>query len=83
MKTKTVKIALDSFSSFLGREKGCLVVRDNAGKAKRYPRVDNAVSKIRIASGDHATNLFCGAPRKAHFESVTERDGTKIHRKRK
>ena len=28
MKTKTVKVALDSFGSFLGRKKGCLVVRD-------------------------------------------------------
>ena len=30
MKTKTVKIAVDGFGSFLGKEKGCLVVRDNA-----------------------------------------------------
>lgn len=52
MKTKTVKIALDSFGSFLGRDKGCLVVRDNAGKVKKYPLVENAIEEIQVSSGN-------------------------------
>jgi hypothetical protein len=50
LKTKTVKISLDSFGSFLGREKGCLVVRNREGKVKWYPLMGNAVSEIQIAS---------------------------------
>ena len=52
MKTKTVKIALDSFGSFLGRQKGCLVVRDGEGKAKRYPLVNNEIAEITVSSGN-------------------------------
>jgi CRISPR/Cas system-associated endonuclease Cas1 len=52
MKTKTVKIALDSFGSFLGREKGCLTVRNKEGKVKRYPLFENEISEIRIKSGN-------------------------------
>ena len=52
MKTKTVKIALDSFGSFLGREKGCLVVRDREGKARRYPLFENSIAEIQVASGN-------------------------------
>jgi len=37
MKTKTVKIALDRFGELLGREKGCLVVKDRKGKHEKYP----------------------------------------------
>jgi CRISPR-associated protein Cas1 len=52
LKTKTVKIALDSFGSFLGREKGCLVVKDKEGKVKRYPLSENEIAEIRIKSGN-------------------------------
>ena len=52
MKTKTVKVALDSFGSFLGREKGCFVVKDREGKIKRYPLFENDVDEIRISSGN-------------------------------
>jgi CRISPR-associated protein Cas1 len=52
MKTKTVKISLDSFGSFLGREKGCLVVRNGKGETKRYPLFENAISEIQISSGN-------------------------------
>jgi CRISPR-associated protein Cas1 len=52
MKSKTVKISLDSFGSFLGREKGCFVVRDREGKIKKYPLFENEVGEIRISSGN-------------------------------
>jgi hypothetical protein len=52
MKTKTVKISLDSFGSFLGREKGCLVVRDREGKIKKYPLFENSIAEIRLSSGN-------------------------------
>jgi CRISPR-associated protein Cas1 len=52
MKSKTVKISLDSFGSFLGREKGCFVVKNREGKIKRYPLFENEVDEIRISSGN-------------------------------
>jgi CRISPR-associated protein Cas1 len=52
LKTKTLKIALDSFGSFLGREKGCLVVRNREGKARRYPLFENSIAEIQVASGN-------------------------------
>jgi CRISPR-associated protein Cas1 len=52
LKTKTVKVALDSFGSFLGREKGCLVVRNREGKARRYPLFENSIAEIQVASGN-------------------------------
>ena len=39
MKTKTVKLALNSFGSYLGMEKGCFIVRDRNGEIERYPHV--------------------------------------------
>jgi CRISPR/Cas system-associated endonuclease Cas1 len=52
MKTKTVKVAIDSFGSFLGREKGCLVVRDQERKVKKYPLFENSIAEIRLSSGN-------------------------------
>jgi hypothetical protein len=31
MKTKTVKITLEGFGSYLGMEKGCFIVKDREG----------------------------------------------------
>ena len=52
MKTKTDKIALDGFGSYLGREKGCFVVRDRLGKQQRFPLVENQVAEIQLRSGN-------------------------------
>jgi CRISPR-associated protein Cas1 len=52
MKTKNVKISLDSYGSYLGRAKGCLIVRDKEGKTKRYPLSENEIAEIRIRSGN-------------------------------
>jgi len=51
-KVKHVKLALDSFGSFLGRDKGCLLVRDSDGKKKRFPLFDNELGEIQIRSGN-------------------------------
>jgi CRISPR-associated protein Cas1 len=52
MKTKTKKIALSGFGSYLGREKGCFVVRDSAGKRQSYPLVENQIAEIQLRSGN-------------------------------
>jgi CRISPR-associated protein Cas1 len=52
MKTKTHKINMNEFGSFLGRNKGCLVLRDRAGTEKRYPLFENEICDIQIRSGN-------------------------------
>jgi CRISPR-associated protein Cas1 len=43
---------LEGFGELLGREKGCLVVKDRKGKHKRYPLFENAISEIQIRTGN-------------------------------
>jgi CRISPR-associated protein Cas1 len=52
MKTKTDKIILDKFGSYLGREQGCFTVRDRHGKKERFPLVENQIAEIQLRSGN-------------------------------
>jgi hypothetical protein len=49
MKTKTVKLALNGYGSYLGMEKGCFVVKDKQGNIERYPLFENEVSEVQSA----------------------------------
>jgi len=66
MRSKTVKIFLDGAGSFLGRGKGCLIVRDRKGKVEEYPLFENEVGEVQIrignsvSSGALATCAFWG-----------------------
>jgi len=52
MKTKTVKIALEGFGSYLGMEKGCFTVKNREGKTDKYPLFENQIDEIIIKSGN-------------------------------
>ena len=52
MKGKTDKVSLDGFGSYIGRDKGCLIVRDKERTEKRYPLFDNKIGEIQIRSGN-------------------------------
>jgi CRISPR-associated protein Cas1 len=56
MKTKTVKIALEGFGSYLGMEKGCFVVRDRNGTTERYPLFENEIAEVQIKSGNSVSS---------------------------
>ena len=56
MKTKTVKIALDSFGSHLGMEKGCFIVKNREGIVQRYPLFENEISEVQIKSGNSVSS---------------------------
>lgn len=63
MEVKTLKIVLDTYGSFLGREKGCLVVRDKQRKETRYPLFENDIGEVIIKSGNMVSSGFlstCG-----------------------
>lgn len=52
MKTKTEKLILDDYGSFLGVEKGCFVVKGKSGDEKRYPLFESEICEIQIRSGN-------------------------------
>jgi CRISPR-associated protein Cas1 len=52
MKTKTVKIALEGFGSYLGMEKGCFVVKNREGNTQKYPLFESEISEIQVKSGN-------------------------------
>jgi len=56
MKTKTVKIALEGFGSYLGMEKGCFIVKDRNGMTERYPLYENQISEVQIKSGNSVSS---------------------------
>lgn len=66
MKSKIMKIFLDDCGSFLGRGKGCLIVKDRKGKVEEYPLFENEVGEVQIrignsvSSGALATCAFWG-----------------------
>lgn len=51
-RVKTVKIVLDRFGSFLGMEKGCIVLRDKHGNTKRYPLFEAEIGEVVLKSGN-------------------------------
>jgi CRISPR-associated protein Cas1 len=51
-KSKTAKLILDDYGSFLGVEKGCFVVKGKSGDEKRFPLFENEIGEIQIRSGN-------------------------------
>jgi CRISPR-associated protein Cas1 len=43
---------LDEYGCFLGRNKGCLLVRDRNGKETRYPIIENQIGEVQLKSGN-------------------------------
>jgi CRISPR-associated protein Cas1 len=52
VKSKTLKLVLDGYGSFLGMEKGCFVVRDREGHTEKYPLFESEIGEIQISSGN-------------------------------
>jgi CRISPR-associated protein Cas1 len=52
MKTKTVKIALEGFGSYLGMEKGCFIVKNRKGNTEKYPLFESEIGEIQFKSGN-------------------------------
>lgn len=52
MRVKTKKLVLDGYGSFLGREKGCFIIRDRNSNVEKYPLFENEIGEIQIKSGN-------------------------------
>jgi CRISPR-associated protein Cas1 len=55
MKTRTAKIFLTDYGSFLGRADGCLTVRHRDKKTEKYPLFENEVGEIQLSMGNSAS----------------------------
>ncbi|MEM2972043.1 MAG: CRISPR-associated endonuclease Cas1 [Candidatus Bathyarchaeia archaeon] len=49
---KVVNLRLDSFGSFLGMEKGCIILRDKNGKVEKYPLFEAEIGEVVLQSGN-------------------------------
>jgi CRISPR-associated protein Cas1 len=49
---KVLNLVLDSFGSFLGMEKGCIVLRDREGNTQKYPLVESKIGEVVLKSGN-------------------------------
>jgi CRISPR-associated protein Cas1 len=49
---KHVKISVDSFGSFLGMDKGCIILRDKKGKTEKYPLFEAEIGEVILKSGN-------------------------------
>jgi CRISPR-associated protein Cas1 len=52
LKTKTLKVVLDDYGSYLGNEKGCFIIKDRNGNVKKYPLFESEIGEIQIKSGN-------------------------------
>jgi CRISPR-associated protein Cas1 len=52
MSVKNLKIVLDEYGSYLGMEKGCFVVRDREGNARKYPLFEDEIGQVILKSGN-------------------------------
>jgi CRISPR-associated protein Cas1 len=50
--SKTLKIILDHYGSFLGMEKGCFIVKDKEGNINKYPLFENEIGEVILKSGN-------------------------------
>jgi hypothetical protein len=50
MKTKTVKITLEGFGSYLGMEKDCFIVKNREGNIQKYPLFQSEINEIQISA---------------------------------
>lgn len=49
---KVVNLVLDSYGSFLGMEKGCIILRDKKGNTERYPLFESEIGEVVLNSGN-------------------------------
>jgi CRISPR-associated protein Cas1 len=51
-RVKHVKLVVDSFGSFLGMEKGCIILRDKKGNTTKYPLFEAEIGEVILQSGN-------------------------------
>jgi len=52
VRAKVSRIVVNGCGSYIGMEKGCFVIRDKDGNAKRIPLFENEIGEIIVSSGN-------------------------------
>jgi len=52
MRARVLKVVLDGCGSYLGMEKGCLVVKDKEQNVQKYPLFENEIGEVVLKSGN-------------------------------
>ena len=55
MNSKTSKLFMDGYGSYLGMEKGCFTVRDKKDNVKRYPLFEKEIGEVVLKSGNYVS----------------------------
>jgi CRISPR-associated protein Cas1 len=53
--SKTLKIELSNYGSYLGRDAGCFEVRDKNGKIEHYPHFEKQIGECVLKSGSYVS----------------------------
>jgi len=53
--SKTLKIELSEYGSYLGRDEGCFELRDKNGNVKRYPHFEKQIGECILKSGSYVS----------------------------
>lgn len=57
VKTRNVRLILDTWGEYLGTEEGCFYVKDRWAKIKKYPFMENAISEVVLRSGNSVSTV--------------------------
>jgi len=53
--SKTLKVELSNYGSYLGRAEGCFEIRDKNGKVERYPHFEKEIGEAVLKSGSYVS----------------------------
>jgi len=53
--SKSLKIELSEYGSYLGRDAGCFELRNKNGKVKRYPHFEKEIGECALVSGSYVS----------------------------
>lgn len=53
--SKTLKVELSNYGSYLGRAEGCFEIRDKKGKVERYPHFQKEIGEAVLKSGSYVS----------------------------
>jgi CRISPR-associated protein Cas1 len=52
VKTKSMKLILDGYGSYLGMEKGCFIIKDRENNIQKYPLFEKEIDEVVLKSGN-------------------------------
>ena len=54
-KSRTEKIALEGYGSYMGRDEGCFIIRDSKGNVQRYSQYQKEIGETIPKEGNYVS----------------------------